>query len=79
MKLYIIEAPVKEAATPYWARTWTTSQSEAAAIRARYTSDLGVARKDIRTSAVEVDTRREALIPFLNKISNTVDGYAFGD
>jgi len=38
-----------------------------------------VARKDIRTSAVEVDTRREALIPFLNKISNTVDGYAFGD
>ena len=35
MKLYIVEAPVKEAATPYWARTWTTSQSEAAATRAR--------------------------------------------
>lgn len=79
MKLYIVEAPVKEAAAPYWARTWATSQSEAATVRARYTSDLGVARKDIRTSAVEVDTRREALIPFLNKISNTVDGYAFGD
>ena len=79
MKLYIVEAPVKEAATPYWARTWTTSQSEAATVRARYTSDLGVARKDIRTTAVDVDTRREALVPFLTKISNTANGYAFGD
>ena len=57
----------------------TTSQSEAATVRARYTSDLGVARKDIRTTAVDVDTRREALVPFLTKISNTTNGYAFGD
>ena len=77
MKLYIVEAPVKDAEPAYWARTWVTSQSEAAATRARYIPDLDVARKDIRTAAVEVDTRKEGLVPFLNKISNTVDGYAF--
>ncbi len=79
MKLYIVEAPVKEAATPYWTRTWVASQGDAATTRARYTSDLGVARKDIRTTAVEVDTRKEALIPFLTKFSNTTSGYVFGD
>lgn len=79
MKLYIVEAPVKEASTPYWKRTWTASNSDAASIRARYTSDLGVARKDIRTTAVDVDTRKEGLMPFLNTISNPSDGYMFGN
>lgn len=76
MKLYIIEAPVKAAETPYWARTWVASQSEAGATRSRYMKDLDVARKDIRTTAVEVDTRKEGLLPFLNKISNTT-GYLY--
>ena len=57
MKLYLIEAPVDNAETPYWARTWVASQGEAAATRARYTSTLSVPRKDIRTTAIEVDTR----------------------
>ena len=75
MKLYLIEAPVDNAETPYWARTWVASQGEAAATRARYTSTLSVPRKDIRTTAIEVDTRKEGLLLLLNSISNTRDGY----
>lgn len=28
MKLYIVEAPVKDTATPYWARTWVPSKGD---------------------------------------------------
>lgn len=75
MKLYLVEAPVKNAEQPYWARTWVASQAEAAATRARYTAELDVARKDIRTTAFELDTRKEALLPTLNQITNVRDGY----
>ena len=43
MKLYLVEAPVKAAEPSYWARTWVTSQGDAAAARARYMSELFVA------------------------------------
>lgn len=78
MKLYIVEAPVKDTAAPYWARTWVASKGDAAATRARYTSDLGVARKDIRTTTVEVDARKDGLLPLLNRLSGTRDGYLYG-
>ena len=71
MKLYLIEALVTPAeTTPYVARTWTVSQAEAASTRARYTS-LGVARKDIRTNALDVDTRKEGLVTLLNQLART--------
>ena len=79
MKLYLIEAPVNNTEFPYWARTWVASQGEAAAARARYTSTLTVPRKDIRTTAIEVDTRKENLLPFLNRLANTREGYFGGD
>ena len=79
MKLYIVEAPVKDTATPYWARTWVASKGDAAAARARYTAELSVARKDIRTSEVEVDTRKDGLLPLLNRLSGTRDGYLYGN
>ena len=79
MKLYIVEAPVKDTATPYWARTWVASKGDASAARARYTSELGVARKDIRTTDVEVDTRKDSLLPLLNQLSNQRDGYLYGN
>lgn len=78
MKLYLIEAPVNNTEFPYWARTWAASQGEAAATRARYTSVLNVPRKDIRTTAIEVDTRKEGLLLLLNSISSTHDAY-FGE
>ena len=75
MKLYLIEAPVDNAETPYWARTWAASQSEAAATRARYTSTLSVPRKDIRTTAIEVDTRKEGLLLLLGGMAGVREGY----
>ena len=72
MKLYLIEALVTPAeTTPYVARTWAVSQAEAASTRARYTSELGVARKDIRTNALDVDTRKEGLVALLNQLART--------
>ena len=79
MKLYLVEAPIDNAEPPYWARTWVASQGEAASVRARYTSQLSVPRKDIRTTAIEVDTRKENLLPFLNRLANTREGYFGGD
>lgn len=79
MKLYIVEAPVKAAEPPYWARTWVTSQADAATTRARYISDLYVERKDIRTTDIEVDTRKDGLLPLLNQLSNQRDGYLYGN
>lgn len=78
MKLYLVEAPVKAAEPSYWARTWVTSQAEAAATRARYMSELEVARKDIRTTPMEIDTRVVGLLNLLNHVSNTRDGYLYG-
>ena len=78
MKLYLIEAPVNNTEFPYWARTWVASQGEASATRARYTSTLSVPRKDIRTTAFEVDTRKEGLLQLLNSVSSTHDAY-FGE
>ena len=72
MKLYLVEALVTPAeTTPYVARTWVASQAEAASARARYTSELGVARKDIRTTALDVDTRKEGLVALLNQLART--------
>ena len=72
MKLYLIEALVTPAeTTPYVARTWVVSQAEAASARARYTSKLDVARKNIRTSALDVDTRKEGLVNTLNQLART--------
>lgn len=71
MKLYLIEAFVAKADTPYVARTWAVSRAEAASTRARYTSELGVARKDIRTNALDVDTRKEGLVTLLNQLART--------
>lgn len=72
MKLYLIEALVTPAeTTPYVARTWVVSQAEAASTRARYTAELGVARKDIRTNALDVDTRKEGLVNILNQLART--------
>lgn len=79
MKLYLVEAPVKAAEPPYWARTWVTSQADAATTRARYISDLYVERKDIRTTDIEVDTRKDGLLPLLNQLSNQRDGYLYGN
>lgn len=75
MKLYLIEAFVAKADTPYYARTWTVSQAEAASTRARYTSELGVPRSGIRTTPVDIDTRKDALVPLLNLISSNTDGF----
>lgn len=75
MKLYLIEAPVNNTEFPYWARTWAASQGEAAATRARYTSVLNVPRKDIRTTAIEVDTRKEGLLLLLNSMAGVREGY----
>lgn len=75
MKLYLVEAPVNNAEFPYWARTWVASQGEAAATRARYTSTLSVPRKDIRTTAFEVDTRKEGLLLLLNSMAGVREGY----
>lgn len=75
MKLYLIEAPVDNAETPYWARTWVASQGDAATIRARYTSTLNVPRKDIRTTAFEIDTRKEGLLLLLNSMAGVREGY----
>ena len=75
MKLYLIEAPVNNAEFPYWARTWVASQGEAAATRARYTSVLNVPRKDIRTTAFEIDTRKEGLLQLLNSMAGVREGY----
>ena len=75
MKLYLIEAPVNNTEFPYWARTWVASQGEAAATRARYTSVLNVPRKDIRTTAIEVDTRKEGLLLLLNSMAGVREGY----
>lgn len=71
MKLYLVEAFVAQADSPYVARTWVVSQAEAASTRARYTSELGVARKDIRTIALDVDTRKEGLVTLLNQLART--------
>lgn len=79
MKLYLVEAPVKAASPPYWARTWVTSQADAATTRARYTSDLYVERKDIRTTPVEIDARVVGLMNLLNHVSNSRDGYFYGN
>ena len=79
MNLYIIEAPVKEAEPMYWAREWVASQSDAGAVRKRFQTELNVSRADIRTTAVEVDTRKDGLVPLLSKVSNTRDGYLFGN
>lgn len=35
MKLYIVEAPVKDAEPAYWARTWVASKGDASAARAQ--------------------------------------------
>lgn len=77
MKLYCVEAPIKSAEVPYWARAWVTSGAEASKTRSRYTGELEVARKDIRTTEVEVDTRKDGLVVLLNQISNTRDGYLY--
>lgn len=75
MKLYLVEAPVNDGEFRYWARTWAASQSGAAAVRASYTSNLGVARKDIQTTAIHIDTRKEGLLELLNSMANMHDGY----
>ena len=71
MKLYLVEAFVAQADPPYHARTWVASQAEAASVRARYTSELGAARKDIRTTAFDVDTRKEGLVTLLNRLARS--------
>lgn len=70
MKLYLVEAPINSASPQEWARTWTVSSADAAKTRARYTADLGIARKDIRSTPVTIDTRKEGLLTLLNEVSN---------
>lgn len=74
MKLYLIEAKVDDE-PPYTARKWVTSKSDAAAARNEFNTTLQVLRKDIKTTEVEVDTRKDGLVPLLNHISNKRDGF----
>ena len=77
MKLYLVEAFIAKADPPYHARTWVVSQAEAASVRARYTSELGVPRSGIRTTPVDIDTRKDALVPLLILISSDTSGFLY--
>ena len=57
MQIYLVQGHVKQAEKPYTARIWCSSQAQAASARSRLRSDLNVAREDIRTTAVDLDTR----------------------
>lgn len=69
MQIYLVQGHVKQAEKPYTARIWCSSQAQAASARSRLRSDLNVARDDIRTTAVDLDTRRDPLLNFLNQVA----------
>ena len=69
MQIYLVQGHVKQAEKPYTARIWCSSQAQAASARSRLRSDLSVARDDIRTTAVDLDTRRDPLLNFLNQVA----------
>lgn len=66
MKLYVTEAVNAEGKR---LRTWTTSGSAAATARATYTREHKIPRAEIQTKEGEIDTRKEGLVEFLNKLS----------
>lgn len=78
MQIYLVQGHVKQAEKPYTARIWCSSQAQAANARSRLRSDLNVAREDIRTTAVDLDTRRDPLLNFLNQVTG-VDAEGFLD
>ena len=79
MRLYVVEAPVEntDGEGRTWSRTFVGSAAAASSERKRLT-DLDVRRKDIRTTPVDVGTRKEELMPFLNDLASDDDDYKFG-
>ena len=74
MQLYLIEAHVTTAETPFWARSWKASKADASKERTRFAEVYGLKRKDIEIKEVDIDTRKEGLLIALNKISGQTDG-----
>lgn len=70
MKLYKITADVAKEAGQEPIIQWAGSQSECAKIRKELVSDQGFKRADITTDEVEVDTKKEGLIAFLNGLGS---------
>lgn len=66
MKLYKINASSGDNGITQWAG----SQSECAKIRKELVSDQGFKRADITTDEVEVETKKEGLIAFLNGLGS---------
>jgi len=77
MKLYLITAEIdtsEDGTQPEKHAIWAGSQTDSAAAR-KTLIDRGAKRKDLKTSEVEVPTRKEELITFLNLLS--VGGASF--
>ena len=68
MKLYLITTHDEEQQQV----RWVGSQADAASIRADLVKG-GVARKDIKTTAIDVPTNKEGLLDFLGLLSRGVN------
>ena len=68
MKLYLIEA--QREGDDYYLREWTASQGDAASKRAALMKTYGLPRKAIRTTILEIDTRKDGLLVALTHIAN---------
>ena len=77
MKLYIIEGRISGGLSPKFARKWVSTQSDAATTRKEFNQVLEIPRSAIRTTTVEVDTRKEALVPLLNKLTTSTGDYLY--
>lgn len=76
MQLYLIQAHVDagEGTQPFWARSWKSSQADASKERTRFVDFYGLKRSEVSITAIEVDTRKEALIHLLNRICTQTNG-----
>ena len=68
MKLYLIEA--QREGESHYLREWAASQTDAAGKRAALMKTYGLPRKAIRTTVLEIDTRKDGLLTTLNHITN---------
>ena len=68
MKLYLVEAHLEDEG--HYLREWVASQGDAASKRAALMKAYGLPRKAIRTTALEIDTRKDGLLVALNHTTN---------